>query len=161
MRQSKARQDKRRHPSSLYSTHDYTELDKSSQVKSSQNNMIRFHAMRFKTKQDDTKQGMTWHGRARNCKAGMTTYHSIISPHIVRAMVHVVQANSDTSHMLILMLMLMSMTSHFHTQARDTLLSSTSISYYFQLTHTCQGLQLWYRGSHSHARQSLILYSCH
>ena len=41
----------------------------------------------------------------------MTTSHSI-SSHIVGIIVHVVQANTDTSHMLILILI----PSHYHTQ---------------------------------------------
>ena len=44
-------------------------------------------------------------------RLGMTASHSI-SSHIVGIMVHVVQANTDTSHMLILILI----PSHYHTQ---------------------------------------------
>ena len=55
----------------------------------------------------------------------MTTYHCINRSHIVRAMVHVVQPNIDTSHILILILMCMP--SHFHTHKKHTIIINISI----------------------------------
>ena len=58
---------------------------------------------------------MAWH---RIVRLGIIMYHCIISSHIVQAMVHVVQANTDTSLILIHILI----PSYYHTQKRHTII---------------------------------------